>query len=115
MDLAVGPALQVGVDVLDLVHLEPERAPRRHAFVGSAPANCRDEQLLRGNLPSLEAPAVAERHDGLWGERGAHPVFAMTAGAIELVLLPALIRLLRDSVARRRVVGVVLLLSPRRR
>src|SRR6266511_5302554 len=46
VNLTVGAPLQVRVNVLDLVHLQPEAAPRRHSLFGSSGAHGLDEQLL---------------------------------------------------------------------
>src|SRR5690606_9518163 len=98
-DLAVGASLHVHVHPLDLVHLEAEGAPGRHPLVRASGADRGDERLLGG-----DGPAVLEGDDQRRGEGGPDGVLAMAAGAVELVLLPPLVRLVVHGVTVCRMI-----------
>ena len=72
------------IDVLDLVHLQTERAPGGHALFGPAGADGADEELL-----GVDGSIGLERHDEVRRDGRAQHILPVTARAVQVELLPA--------------------------
>ncbi len=101
-DLPLAPALHVRVDGIDLVHLQPERAPRGHALLRPPRAHdvCTKASLVLIGPSGLSETMQVRR------DRRAEHILAVTAGAVQVVLLPAVVDRLRHGVPGRLVVRV---------
>src|SRR5262249_23829157 len=104
--LGVASGLHITVDLLDCPHFHAERAPRRHTLFGAAGAHRLHENFLR-----RDRPVRLERDDEVWCERRTERVLPVTAGAVEIELLPSVIHVLSHGIARSLVILIPELLS----
>src|SRR6476659_1220572 len=109
-DLGVAPAFDIGVDLLNGRKLHSQRTPGGHSLGRPAGADRLNKQLL-----GVARAIGFERHDQVGRDRGTLNVFPMTAGAVEVELLPPVVDLLRDGVSRRLMVLIPKLLGPKLR
>src|SRR6476620_5399869 len=109
-DLGVTPAFDIGVDLLYGRKLHSQRTPGGHSLGRPAGADRLAKQRL-----GVDRAIGFERHDQVGRDRGTLNVFPMTAGAVEVELLPPVVDLLRDGVSRRLMVLIPKLLGPKLR